>query len=85
MSRGTLIAAGFVLLFVLHQDFWWKSDSRIVLGFLPVSLAYHVVWTLLIAVGWFLVARFCWPKELDDEETAPAKMEKKPGQAGSTR
>ena len=68
MSKGTLIAGFFVLLFVLHQDFWWKDDARLVGGVLPISLAYHVVWTLLVAFGWFLVAKFCWPKKLDDDD-----------------
>lgn len=76
MTRGTLIAAGFVLLFFLHQDFWWKDDPRIVLGFLPISLAYHIVWTLVVAVGWYLVGKYCWPTGLDDDEPTPG-----PGQA----
>ena len=56
-----------LLLFVLHQDFWWKNDPTLVFGFLPISLAYHVVWTLLVALGWFLVGKFCWPEGLDEE------------------
>lgn len=61
MSRQTFIWAGFVLLLVLHQDFWWKDDPTLVFGFLPVSLAYQIVWTLLVALAWFLVAKYCWP------------------------
>jgi len=67
MSKRTLIAAGFVVLFFLHQDFWWRDDPTLVLGVLPVSLAYHVVWTLLVAVGWFMVGKHCWPDQLDEE------------------
>ena len=67
MSKRTLIAGFLVLMFVLHQDFWLKGDPALVLGFLPISLAYHVGWTLLVALGWFLVARFCWPDHLDVE------------------
>lgn len=66
MPGRTLILGLFVLLFLLHQDFWWRDDPRLVLGILPVSLAYHVVWTLLVAGGWFLVTKFCWPHELDE-------------------
>lgn len=72
MSKRTLILGFFILLFVLHQDFWWRDDPRLVLGIMPVSLAYHVFWTVLVAFGWFLVARFCWPHELDKE--TPAAM-----------
>lgn len=69
MSQRTIIAAGFVVLFFLHQDFWWQDDPTLVLGVLPVSLAYHVVWTLVVAVGWLLVGKYCWPDRLD--EAAP--------------
>jgi hypothetical protein len=70
MSKRALIVAYFVLLFVLHQDFWWKDDATLVFGVLPVSLAYHAVWTLLVAFGWWLVAKFCWPANLDDVASA---------------
>lgn len=63
MSRPAFIGACFILLLVLHQDFWWKDDPTLVFGVLPVSLAYHVVWTLLVAAGWYCVVRFCWPVE----------------------
>jgi hypothetical protein len=79
MSKRTLIAGLFVLLFILHQDFWWKNDPRLVLGVLPVSLAYHVVWTLLVAFGWFLVTKFCWPVDLDEKPEGVATASSSPG------
>ena len=71
MSKRSLIVGFFVLLFVLHQDVWWKNDPTLVLGVLPISLAYHVVWTLLVALGWFLVCKFCWPHVLDEVPPRP--------------
>jgi hypothetical protein len=71
MSKRALILAFFLLLFALHQDSWWKADATLVLGVLPISLAYHTVWTLLIALGWWLVGKYCWPKNLDDEDAQP--------------
>lgn len=71
MSKRSLIVGFFVLLFILHQDFWWKNDPTVVLGILPISLAYHVVWTLLVALGWFLVCKFCWPHALDEIPPGP--------------
>ena len=65
-----VIAAYFAVLFVLHQDFWWKADATLVLGVLPVSLAYHAVWTLFVAFGWWLVGRYCWPSYLDEADRA---------------
>ena len=41
-----LIFAGLV---VLHHDFWWWDDATIVVGFLPVGLAYHVGFTIAAA------------------------------------
>ena len=70
MSKGTLITGYFVVLFFLHQDSWWRNDRRLVLGFLPVSLAYHVGWTLLVAAGWIFVGKYCWPEHLDAEPEA---------------
>ena len=32
MTKRALIVVFFVLLFVLHQDFWWKNDPSLVLG-----------------------------------------------------
>jgi hypothetical protein len=72
MSKPALIVGFFLILFILHQDFWWKDDPTLVFGVLPVSLAYHVVWTLLVALGWFLVGKFCWPHALDDASAGPA-------------
>jgi len=69
-ARGKLIAAGFVLLFLLHQDFWWRDDAALLFGFLPISLAYHVGWTLLTAFGWYLVTRLAWPLQWDEAPPA---------------
>jgi len=65
MSKRRLIVAYFLLLFVLHQDFWLRDDPGLVFGLLPASLAYHVVWTLLVAAGWFLVTKHAWPDAFD--------------------
>lgn len=72
MSTRAFIVAYFVVLFLAHQDSWWRDDPRLVLGVLPISLAYHVVWTLLVAAGWWFVAKFCWPDRLDEEAEPPA-------------
>ena len=63
----TLIA----LLIVLHQDFWFWEDRRLVFGFLPVSLAYHMSLSLAAAAVWFLATIFAWPVK-DEEPTALA-------------
>ena len=85
MSKRTLIILFFLLLLVLHQDFWWRSDATLVLGVLPISLAYHMVWTLLVAVGWFLVTKFCWPHALDREDSPNVNPKGKPQPQASSR
>ena len=61
MSARTATTLGLVALFLLHQDFWWRNEPALVFGLLPVSLAYHIAWTLLVALAWFLVGKYCWP------------------------
>ena len=45
-----------LLLVILHQDFWFRSDGRLVLGFLPVGFAYHIALTIA-AAGYRCVQR----------------------------
>jgi hypothetical protein len=78
MSKRTLLILFFALLLILHQDSWWRDDATLVFGVFPVSLAYHVGWTLLVAVGWFLVTRFCWPDHLEDQSPPPSNGEADP-------
>ena len=61
--RWTLYAS-IVVLFVLHNDFWFWYDPRIVFG-LPVGLTYHVGYNVAAAVLMFLLVRFAWPSHLE--------------------
>ena len=75
-----LVYGWLVLLGILHQDFWWWDDSEtLVLGFLPIGLAYHALISVAAGILWALAVRFCWPEGVDvpDEAIAPAgSMEK---------
>lgn len=66
-----LLAAVVVVVVLLHQDFWFWNDKRLVLGFLPVGLAYHVGYAFLAAATMWLLVRFAWPARLDDETREP--------------
>lgn len=55
----------FVVLFVLHQDFWNWSDTTLVFGFLPIGLAYHAGFSIAAALFWFLVSKFAWPHAIE--------------------
>jgi uncharacterized oligopeptide transporter (OPT) family protein len=54
--------------YVLHQDYWNWKNSDVVLGFLPVGLAYHAGYSILAAVMMAVLVKFAWPKHLEDVE-----------------
>jgi hypothetical protein len=54
------------LLFVLHQDFWLWGNTSLVLGFLPVGLAYHLVFSIAAACTWFAMIKFAWPSHVEE-------------------
>jgi hypothetical protein len=59
-----------VALIVLHHDIWWWDDRTIVLGFLPIGLAWHALLSMAAGVVGWLAVTFCWPREFDDEVPA---------------
>lgn len=65
MKRSTIIFAAALLLAVLHQDCWNWGNADTVLGFMPVGLAYHTAYSIVVAIFWALVIRFAWPTRLE--------------------
>ncbi len=65
-----LVYGSIILLALLHQDFWWWDDSdTLVFGFVPVGLANHAFLSLAAGVLWALAVKFCWPADVDVENT----------------
>ena len=62
LSAVLVLVAGFL---ALHQDFWLWDDPTLVLGFLPVGLAYHAVYSLVVAGAWYLTLRYAWPSHTE--------------------
>ena len=61
-----------LLVFVLHQDFWfWRSARPLVFGFLPVGLAYHAAYTLGISGLMLYMVRRHWPGHLEADPSEP--------------
>ena len=55
--------------YLLHQDVWWWREARpLVFGFLPVGLAYHGAYCVLVALLMWALTRFAWPSHLEDRE-----------------
>ena len=56
-----------IVLAILHQDFWYWDDATLLYGFLPVGLAYHMVYSLLAGGVWALAVIFAWPSHIEEE------------------
>lgn len=50
-----------LVLIILHQDNWLWNDERLVLGFLPIGLAWHMGISISASLVWFLATLFAWP------------------------
>jgi hypothetical protein len=55
----------FIVLAILHQDFWNWENTSLVLGFVPVGLAYHAGYSIAAAIFWFFVSKFAWPSRIE--------------------
>ncbi|MFP6866825.1 MAG: DUF3311 domain-containing protein [Roseibacillus sp.] len=67
MKKPTLVfLIVFVVLAILHQDFWNWDNKNLVFGFMPVGLAYHALYSLVAAGFWAIVIKVAWPTELEE-------------------
>lgn len=65
--RGRLLVwCAAAILFVLHHDFWFWDDTTLVLGFMPIGLAYHLMFSLAAAAVWFAMIKFAWPTHVEE-------------------
>ncbi|OUU40855.1 MAG: hypothetical protein CBC16_05740 [Verrucomicrobia bacterium TMED56] len=55
----------FVILFFLHQDFWWWDESKLIFGFMPLGLAYHAGFSIACAILGWLAIKYAWPHQLE--------------------
>jgi hypothetical protein len=58
-----LIWAGVFLLIILRQDLWFWNDPALVLGILPIGLAWHVGISIAAALLWLAATRIAWPAD----------------------
>ena len=66
-SRNRKIMWGlFLLLVVLHHDWWFWSDGRLLFGFLPVGLGYQILISLAAGLLWGWAALYAWPAEVEE-------------------
>lgn len=65
MNKKGPILLVFLVLLVLHQDFWNWDNSHLVFGFMPIGLFYHACYSLVAATFWGIVMKVAWPTELE--------------------
>ena len=70
-----------VALLIAHQDNWNWNDDRLVFGFMPMGMFYHVLISLAAGFVWFLVCVFAWPCELKEDDPIDSNAGSKGGQA----
>jgi len=63
--RAFVLILAVLVLYALHQDFWFWRDARLVFGFLPMGLLYHAVYCLACSGLMWALVKFAWPAELD--------------------
>lgn len=62
-----LLAAAIAALYALHQDLWfWRTARPLILGFLPVGLAYHGAYCVAAAALMWALTRLAWPAHLEE-------------------
>src|SRR5215475_10849711 len=65
--KQSLFVIAILALYLLHQDFWfWRAAAPVVLSFLPVSLFYHVCYTLVISALMWALVKYAWPSHLEE-------------------
>jgi hypothetical protein len=61
-------------LYLLHQDVWfWRTARPLVLGFLPVGLAWHAVYCVAVSILMLWLTRVAWPAHLEVDEAASGR------------
>ena len=69
--KHLLLTGAVIALYILHQDFWfWRESQPMALGFLPIGLFYHLVYTLAVALVMWLLVKLAWPAHLESVEPA---------------
>lgn len=68
-THSLLLGAVIVVLYVLHQDFWfWHTARPLVFGFLPIGLAYHGAFCLAAALLMWTLTKYAWPAHLEKDQ-----------------
>ena len=75
-NMKTLVWVLVVILLIIHQDFWFWEDSRLVFGFIPIGLFYHACISIAAGIVWYVATVVAWPEEIDFEAEEQKREEK---------
>lgn len=82
LNHKKLLWVAVALLVLLHQDFWWWDSRTLVLGFLPIGLFYHALFSIAAGLTWAFANKYAWPHHIEewaDEFEAPEESIEKGG------
>jgi hypothetical protein len=65
--RRILLVLAVVVVYFLHQDFWFWRSSYLVLGFVPIGLFYQACFSVAASLLMWLLVKFAWPAHLERE------------------
>ena len=77
-SGRNLVWFLFVAMFLAHQDFWLWDDGTLVMGFMPIGLAYHALFSVACSCLWALACFKAWPEQLEHWANKETALEEKP-------
>ena len=67
-----------IVMMIVHQDFWFWTEATLLFGFLPVGLAYQAGYSLLAAAVMAGLVRWAWPAWLERLEDVAAGEDRRP-------
>ena len=67
-----VVIALFIIMLVIHQDFWFWGDATLVFGFMPIGLFYHAVFSIGCALLGALAIKYLWPEGADQDDEPKA-------------
>ena len=62
-----LLALLVVAMIFLHHDLWNWTSRNLVLGILPIGLAYQAFYCILASIVMALLVKFAWPAHLEQD------------------
>ncbi|HEX8492023.1 MAG TPA: hypothetical protein VF658_04220 [Pyrinomonadaceae bacterium] len=65
--KRTLLVIAVIIVYVLHQDFWFWRMAWPVFGIIPIGLFYHACFAVLSSLLMWLLVTYAWPSHLEQE------------------